>query len=116
MILREAGMIVEALRHLDKYEEQIVDKSALQETRGNLTNFFWKKNTKNPVKPVLSSHSKIEKTKILMANGSLMKAESIAECSPWSILQYFWPALRDNWSWKPIFDLLFSGHLRQVLL
>ena len=22
-------------------------------------------------------------------NGSLMKVESIAECSPWSILQYF---------------------------
>ena len=25
-----------------------------------------------------------------------MKVKSIAECSPWSILQYFWPALRDN--------------------
>ena len=41
------------------------------------------------VKPVLSSHSKIDKTKILMTNGSLMKVASIAECSPWSILQYF---------------------------
>ena len=40
------------------------------------------------VKPVLSGHSKIDKTKILMTNGSLMKVESIAECSPWSILQY----------------------------
>ena len=38
------------------------------------------------------------KTKILMTNGSLMKVESIAKCSPWSILQYFWPALSDNWS------------------
>ena len=46
MILREAGMIVEALRHLDKYEEQIVDKSALQETRGNLTKKFEKKKKK----------------------------------------------------------------------
>ena len=36
-------------------------------------------------------------------DGSLMKAESIAECSPWSILQYFCPALSDNWSWKTIF-------------
>ena len=26
---------------------------------------------------------------ILMTNGSLMKVESIAECSLWSILQYF---------------------------
>ena len=52
------------------------------------------------VKTFLSGHSKIDKTKILliklMTNGSLMKVESIAECSPWSILQYFWPALRDN--------------------
>ena len=36
----------------------------------------------------LSGHSKkIDKTKSLMTNGSLMKVESIAEC--WSILQYF---------------------------
>ena len=30
-------------------------------------------------KTVLSRHSKIDKTKILMTNGSLMKVESIAE-------------------------------------
>ena len=30
------------------------------------------------VKPVLSGHSKIDKTKILKTNGSLMKVESIA--------------------------------------
>ena len=41
------------------------------------------------VKPVLSGHLKIDKTKVLMENGSLMKVESIAECSPWSIQQYF---------------------------
>ena len=35
----------------------------------------------NTVKPVLSGHSKIDKTKILMTIGSLMKVESIAECS-----------------------------------
>ena len=33
------------------------------------------------VKPVLSSHSKIDKTKVLKTNGSLMKVDSIAECS-----------------------------------
>ena len=27
-------------------------------------------------------HSKIDKTKILMTNGSLMQVESMAECSP----------------------------------
>ena len=32
---------------------------------------------------------RIDKAKILMTNGSLMKVKSIAECSPWSILQYF---------------------------
>ena len=41
------------------------------------------------VKPVLSGHSKIDKTKVLKTNGSLMKVESIAECSKVSILQYF---------------------------
>ena len=40
-------------------------------------------------KPVLSGHSEIDKTKILMTNVSLMKVESIAECSKGSILQYF---------------------------
>ena len=45
-----------------------------------------------------------------------MKVKSIAECSPWSILQYFWPALSNKQSWKTIFGLLLSGHLRQVLL
>ena len=30
------------------------------------------------VKPVLSGHSKIDQTKVLMTNGSLMKVESIA--------------------------------------
>ena len=32
---------------------------------------------------------KIDKTKIRMTNGSLIKVESIAEYCPWSILQYF---------------------------
>ena len=41
------------------------------------------------VEPVLSGHSKIDKTKVLITNGSLMKFKNIAECSPWSILQYF---------------------------
>ena len=59
---------------------------------------------------------KNNKTKIFITNWSLMKVESIAECSPWSILQYFWPALSDNWSWNPIFRLFESGSFTQVLL
>ena len=35
----------------------------------------------NTVKPVLSDHSKIDKARMLMINGTLMKVESIAECS-----------------------------------
>ena len=45
-----------------------------------------------------------------------MKVESIAECFHWSILQYFWPALSDNWYWKPILVFFLSGRLKQVLL
>ena len=37
------------------------------------------------MKPVLRPHSKIDK-QILMANGSLMEVESIAECSYSAIL------------------------------
>ena len=51
-----------------------------------------------------------------MDNGSLMKVESIAECSPSSILQYFWPALIDNWFKKQFLVFFLSGRLRQVLL
>ena len=40
------------------------------------------------VKPVLSGHSKIDKTKILMTNVRLMQVKVIAE--------YFLPALSDN--------------------
>ena len=58
----------------------------------------------------------MDKTKILKISGSLMKVESIAECSPWSILQYFWPALSGNQSWKPISGFFLSGGLRPVLL
>ena len=50
-----------------------------------------------------------------MTNGNLMKVESIAECSPWSILQYIWPALRDN-SWKQFFGLFESDRFTQVLI
>ena len=32
-------------------------------------------------KPVLSGHSKIDKSKVLKTNGISMKVESIAECS-----------------------------------
>ena len=41
------------------------------------------------VNPVLSTHIEIDKTQVLREYGSSMKVKSIAECSLWSILQYF---------------------------
>ena len=38
------------------------------------------------VKPMLKSHPKLDKTKILMTKGSLMKVESIAELQYLAIL------------------------------
>ena len=40
-------------------------------------------------KTCLKQPLKKDKTKILITNVGLMKVERIAECSPWSILQYF---------------------------
>ena len=39
----------------------------------------------NTVKPVQNGHSKIDKTKILMTNGSLMKVKSIGECNDYDL-------------------------------
>ena len=49
---------------------------SLEGSRGDASN-----EPHNTVKPVLSGHSKIDKTKVFKTNGSLMKVESIAECS-----------------------------------
>ena len=45
-----------------------------------------------------------------------MQVKSIAECSPWSILQYFRPSLSYHLSLRSLFNKFLSGHLRQVLL
>ena len=51
-----------------------------------------------------------------MTNDSLINVQSIAECSPWNILQYFWPGLSDYWPWKPICGLFESDCFTQVSL
>ena len=43
-----------------------------------------------------------------MTNGSLMKVKGIAKCSLLSILQYFRPALSDNWF--SIFGLFYTDN------
>ena len=52
---------------------------------------------------------KEDQNKGLKGKPYLIMIESTAECSPKSILQYFWPALSNNPSWKTIFGLLLSG-------
>ena len=49
----------------------------------------WYKCYEDTVKPVQIGHSKIDKTKILMTNGSLLKVKSIAECSSWAFCNTF---------------------------
>ena len=66
-----------------------IDSSLVEELGKEVQQLFLTVMFDSTVKPVLSGPSKIDKTKVLMTNGSLMKVESIAECSPWSILQYF---------------------------
>ena len=68
------------------------------------------------VKPVISGHSKIIPKLVFMASFRLMQVKSIAECSLWSILQYFRPSLRYHLSLTPLLCLFLSGGLRQVLL
>ena len=63
---------------------------------------------KDIVKTCVNGHSKIDKIKILMTNGSWMKVESIAQCT-------LRPALSDNWSWKSICGLFKSGHFTVLL-
>ena len=59
----------------------------IQHLQSRIHPLHW--NNQHTVKPVFNGHSQTDKTNIFMTNGSLMKVESIAECSPWSILQYF---------------------------
>ena len=45
-----------------------------------------------------------------------MQVKSIAECSPWSILQYFRPSLSYQLLLRSLFCLFLSGRFTQVLL
>ena len=49
-------------------------------------------------------------------NYRLMQVKSIAECSKWSILQYFRPAFSYHLSLRCLFCLFLSGRFTQVLL
>ena len=64
------------------------------------------------VKPVLSGHSKIDKTKVLKTNGSLMKVKSIAECSKKAFCNSFDLHQAIISLMKPMFGLLFEWPLK----
>ena len=49
----------------------------------------------NTLKPAISGHSKIDKTKVLKTDVSLKQVESNAECPKGCILQNFRPAVND---------------------
>ena len=68
------------------------------------------------VKPVLNGHSKIDKIKDLKTDGSLMKVESIAECSLRAFCNTFDLHLAIIVLENQFLVFFFSGSLRQVLL
>ena len=68
--------------------------------------------SKTCVKRPLSKRPKIG----FKTNYLLMQVKSIAECSKWSILQYFRPSLSYHLSLRSFFCLFLSGRFTQVLL
>ena len=73
-------------------------------------------NKRITVKHVLSGHSKIDKTNVLKTNDSLMKVESIAECSLGAFCNTFDLHLAIIGLENQFLVFLLSGRLRQVLL
>ena len=66
---------------VSEYDQEMSQSQTTdQSTHGTVKKRYSKTCLKRPLK--------IDKTKVLLENGSLM-VESIAECSHWSILQYF---------------------------
>ena len=65
---------------------------------------------------MLNSHSQKDQKLFFKTNYRLMQVKSIAECSKWSILQYFWPSFSFHLSLRSLFCLLLSGRFTQGLL
>ena len=67
---------------------------------------------RSTLKPVLSGHSQKGQKWVFKTNYCLMQVKSIAECSPWSILQYFRPTLSYHMALRPFYCIFLSGRLR----
>ena len=52
--------------------------------------------------------------KFILTNGRLMKIESIAERSPWNILQYYWSCIKREQVLKNIFWSFESDRFKQL--
>ena len=59
-------------------KKSLEENKILEEAFSRAEVIFYMPFLPRTVKPVLSDHLKIDKTKILMTNGSLMKVESMA--------------------------------------
>ena len=68
------------------------------------------------VKSILSSHSKIDNTKVLNTSGGLVKVKSIAECSLGAFCNTFDLHLAIIGLENQFLVFFLSGRLRQVLL
>ena len=64
------------------------------------------------VKPVLAATQKEHQKLVFNTDYRLMQVKSIADGSKGSILQYFRPSLSYHLSFRPLFCLFLSGHLR----
>ena len=81
-------VIFKSFRSIVLFSKYIIIDSICHLTICNQSGKYNHQNLKRTVNPVLSGHSKKDKTKVLMTIASSMKDECIAKCSPWSILQY----------------------------
>ena len=68
------------------------------------------------VRPVLKGHTKRRPKLSFKNNYCSMQIKSIAECSPWSILQYLQASLSYHLPLRSMFCLILSARFKQVLL
>ena len=68
------------------------------------------------VKPVLSGHTKIDRTKVVKTNGSLMEVKSIVECSLGAFCNTFDLHLTITSIENQFLVFFLSGRLRQGFL
>ena len=73
-------------------------------------------NAISTVKPMQNSNSQKGNKLVFKIIYSVMQVKSIAECSPWSILQHFRPSLSYCLSLRSLLCLILSGRFTQVLL